>query len=249
MKKTILWVGLSVVCLSPASAQSQTLASERRAFEAASIRPHPANGGPIRVLKGVDAGGIQYRSVTLLDCIIAAYGLPRYQISGGPSWLGSDRYDITATSAAAPKAQLMLMLQTLLEDRFQLKIHRETKDLPVYALVVGRNGLKMKPGKDGGATAIGGDGHLIDSRGITMKFLADVLTQITQGSGRPILDMTGLDGVFDITVDFASDDLNGNNISDPDIFAAVQSLGLKLEPRKTAFEILVIDHAEKPSEN
>jgi uncharacterized protein (TIGR03435 family) len=84
---------------------------------------------------------------------------------------------------------------------------------------VGKNGLKLKPGKVDGETEIGGAGHLINSRGMTMHALAGALTQITQGSGRPILDLTGLDGIFDITLDFVSDQLAGDNNSDPDIFA------------------------------
>jgi hypothetical protein len=133
---TTICFGLSVVWLvnlSAATAQSQTLAPDRPEFEAASIKRRPVAPGPIRVSAGVDASGIQYRSVTVMDCIRNAYGVPRYRISGGPDWLGSDRYDIIArASSAAPKAQLMLMLQTLLADRFKLRTHLETRDLPRF---------------------------------------------------------------------------------------------------------------------
>jgi uncharacterized protein (TIGR03435 family) len=252
-KTTTICFGLSVVWLvnlSASAAQSQTLAPDRPEFEAASIKLRPATSGPIRVSAGVDAGRIQYRSVTVIDCIRNAYGVPRYRISGGPDWLGSDRYDIIArASSATPKAQLMLMLQTLFEDRFKLRTHLETRDVPTYALVVGKNGPKLKPGKVDAQTEIGGAGHLINSQGMTMHALAAALTQITQASGRPILDMTGLDSVFDINLDFVSDELAGVNNSDPDIFAALQALGLKLESQKSPFEVLVIDHVERPSEN
>src|SRR5262249_40002051 len=163
--------------------------------EVASIKQRQVTPGPMRVSAGVGPGGIQYRNVTVTDCIRNAFGVQRYQILGGPDWLRTDRYDIIANAAAAaPKGQLMLVVPTLLEDRFRLKTHRETKDLPIYALVVKKSGLKLKPGKADGETEIGGAGHLINSRGMTMRSLAGVLTQIIQGSGRPVLDKTGLDG-------------------------------------------------------
>jgi uncharacterized protein (TIGR03435 family) len=209
MEMITICFGLSAVLLTAATAQ-QTPTVDRPAFEAASIKPRPVTPGPLRVSTAVDAGGIRYRNVTVTDCIRNAYGVQRYQMSGGPDWLGYDRYDIIANaSSPAPKAPLMLMLQALLENRFKLKTHLERRDLPTYALLVGKNGLKLKPGKVNGETEIGGGGHLIDSRGMTMHSLAGVLTQITQRAGRPILDVTELDGVFDITLDFVSDDLAG----------------------------------------
>jgi uncharacterized protein (TIGR03435 family) len=84
---------------------------------------------------------------------------------------------------------------------------------------------------------------------MTMKSLAGFLSQITQQSGRPVLDMTGLTGVFDVTLDFVPDATTGDNNADPDIFSALLNLGLKLEPRMAPLEVIVIDRALKPSEN
>jgi uncharacterized protein (TIGR03435 family) len=239
---------LCVVIVAGSSAQSQAPAPERPAFEVASIKlrqPTP----PFRVSTEIGPAGIHYNNVTLKNCIRSAYGVEPYRILGGPDWINSERYEIISKAASAvPKAQLMLMLQTLIETRFGLKLHRETKELPVYALVVGKGGLKLHAGKEGGETEVGGARHLIDSRGMGMQQLAGFLSQFTQSSGMPVLDMTGVPGVFDVTLDFVSGDA-ADKSADPDIFTAVQELGLKLESRKSPLEVLVIDHVEKPSEN
>jgi uncharacterized protein (TIGR03435 family) len=225
---------LCVVIVAGSSAQSQAPAPERPAFEVASIKlrqPTP----PFRVSTEIGPAGIHYNNVTLKNCIRSAINSERYEI-------------ISKAASAVPKAQLMLMLQTLIETRFGLKLHRETKELPVYALVVGKGGLKLHAGKEGGETEVGGARHLIDSRGMGMQQLAGFLSQFTQSSGMPVLDMTGVPGVFDVTLDFVSGDA-ADKSADPDIFTAVQELGLKLESRKSPLEVLVIDHVEKPSEN
>jgi len=235
---------VSLVSVSAGRAQTQTTAKARPSFEVASIKFRPFTPGPLRVSPGVDAAGIQYRNVTLIDCIRNAYGVQRYQIFGGSDWLRSDRYDILAkASSPFPKTQLMLMLQVLLEDRFRLKTHSETRELPIYALRVGQNGLQLKPGKVDGETQIGDGRHLINSRGMTMQALAGFLTQILQVSGRPVLDKTGLDGVFDITLDFVPDDLAVDNNSAPNVFAALQ-VARKLGKGKRVVTIIP-DSAER----
>jgi uncharacterized protein (TIGR03435 family) len=143
----------------------------------------------------------------------------------------------------------MLMLQTLLEDRFQRKVHLETKELPIYALVVAKNGTKVHAIKDEGDTEIGGgDGHQFTARQVSMQVFAGALAR---QFGSPVLDMTGLTGVYDITLDYAHDDsAAADNGPGPSIFTALQEqLGLKLEPRKGPVEVLVVDRAERPSQN
>ncbi|HEV3201893.1 MAG TPA: TIGR03435 family protein, partial [Bryobacteraceae bacterium] len=133
-----------------------------------------------------------------------------------------------------------------------LRIHRETREVPAYALVVGKNGHKLQessadaPGKNGvrsGRTGL----HMEASRG-TMELLA---SQLSHSAGRPVVDKTGLTGYYAFTFDWMP--ANATPESDPDtpsMFTAIQEqLGLKLEPTKAPREILVIDHAEKPSEN
>ena len=121
--------------------------------------------------RALTPGGFSIEMSRSWAAIRAAYGIPNYRISGGPDGIESDRYHITTRAAAARRAQPMRMSKR--KDRFKLKVHRATKGLPVYALVVGKNGPKMKPGKDDGETEIGGSGHLINSRGMTMKGVAE----------------------------------------------------------------------------
>jgi uncharacterized protein (TIGR03435 family) len=255
MKKTsaicIVATGVCLVHLTASRDQPQSPAPERPAFEVASVKLHRPDPGPLRSSTEVGPAGVTYTNVLLRGCIRTAYGVESYRIVGGPDWFASERYDIVAKAAsAAPKAQLMRMLQTLLEERFKLRVHRETQDIPIYALVVRKNGLKLHAGKEDGDTEVGGAAHLIDSRGMTMKFLAGVLSQSTQRLGQPVLDMTGLTGVFDITLDFAPDDAAAaSDNAAPDLFTALRGLGLTLEPRKSPMEVIVVDHAERPSGN
>jgi uncharacterized protein (TIGR03435 family) len=150
-------------------------------------------------------------------------------------------------SGDASEEHSMRMLQALLEDRYKLVVHREMRELPVFALVVGRKGPKFREVKDDGSGAEigGGEGHQIKARHISMKLLAGAL----QGYiGDPVLDETGLTGVYNLNLDFTIDE--GISAEGPRIFEAVQEqLGLKLEARKAAVEVIVIDHFEKPSAN
>jgi uncharacterized protein (TIGR03435 family) len=232
------------LCLPAALLAQSPDAADRPAFEVASVKPHLPDPGPFRSSSSIETGGIHFTNVTLQSCIGRAYGVPSNRLSGGPDWLTEERYDIVAKAeAAAPKARLMVMLQTLLENRFQLRLHREAKELPIYALVAAKNGPKIRPGKQDGETEMGGATHLIDSRGMTMTALAGVLPRLSQDVDRPVFDMTGLTGVFDIIFDVDAD-------SGQSIFTALQEqLGLKLEARKAPVEILIIDHATKPSNN
>ena len=142
--------------------------------------------------------------------------------------------------------QRMLMLQALLAERFKLAVHRETKELPIYTLVVGKGGPKFRAVEDdGSATEIGsGGGHQIQAHHVSMKSLAATL----QGSvGDTVVDATGLIGLYDINLDFNVDESKPDE--GPTVFEAVQRVGLKLEARKGPVEVVVIDHVEKPSAN
>jgi uncharacterized protein (TIGR03435 family) len=229
------------------------------AFEVTSVKPNKSGNGSSRF--NFRHGRLTATNVSLKSCIYFAYRIKDYQISG-PDWLNSERYDIAAKAASGvPDEQLMPMLQTLLRDRFKLRLHRQTKERPVYALVVGKGGSKLHeveagPGKDNA-----GRGHL-SAQKISMPRLAEILSRHMD---RPVLDMTGVKGVFDLTLDYTPDDARGtpaprdggveaiatDSPTGPSIFVALQEqLGLKLEARKGPVEILVIDYAEKvPTEN
>ena len=121
---------------------ASTHAQSQPAFEAASIKSSKGDMDQFRV----SAGGIDVRDFTLGALIQTAYGVQSFQISGGPAWLESDRFNIVARSTGAPsRQQTNLMLQTLLAERFHLALHRETKELPVYHLIPAKSGSKLTP--------------------------------------------------------------------------------------------------------
>jgi uncharacterized protein (TIGR03435 family) len=216
-------------------------------FEVASIKPHPPDG-PLRVSMAGEHGSIRYINVTVRACVRKAYGLRVFPLSQPGDPLATERYDIIAKAAGdASEAQTMQMLQALLEERFKLSVHRETKELPVYALVVGKKGPKFHEVKDDGSGAEigGGDGHQIKAHHVSMKLLAGALQGYV---GDPVLDETGLTGLYDLNLDFTLDE--NFSAEGSRIFEAVQEqLGLKLEARKGPVEVIVIDHVEKPSAN
>jgi len=234
-------------------------------FDVVSVKPAPPpTGNNLRVSTGGDAGRINFSNVTLKSVMTRAYGVKPQQISG-PAWLDSERYDIVATiPGSAPREQIPMMLQTLLADRFKLAVHREQKVMPVYALVAGKNGPKLHEADAEGrlGIAMGPKGRQLNGK-VSLSRLADALSNWMD---RPVLDMTGIKGIYDIDLEWTPDEgqpgaprlapggegarpeAGGDN---PSIFTAVQEkLGLKLEGRKSPAEIIVVDRAEKvPTEN
>jgi uncharacterized protein (TIGR03435 family) len=189
------------------------------------------------------------------------------QISGGPGWIDSDRFDIEAKAEGDASEEMMAgpMLQTLLEDRFRLKVHRETRERPVYALTVAKSGLKLQPLKEAchppdpcGVAKMrpNGQNMTLDVHAMGMVDFAGSL-----GLDRPVIDKTGVAGIFDFHLEFVLDGATpGNPFGNhdpassgdgaaPSIFTAIQALGLRLESAKGPVEFLVIDHVEKPSAN
>jgi uncharacterized protein (TIGR03435 family) len=218
----------------------------RPEFEVASVKPHSSSGGSLNSIAR-DPGRLTYTGMTVRGLIREAYGFKVYPLSQGPDALSTDRYDIIAkVSPDASKEQRMLMLQALLAERFKLVVHRETKELPIYTLAVGKGGPKFRAVEDDGSgPEIGsGDGHQIKAHHISMKSLAATL----QGSvGDTVVNATGLTGLFDLNLDFNVDE--STSAEGPTIFEAVQRVGLKLEAQKGPVEVVVIDHVEKPSAN
>jgi uncharacterized protein (TIGR03435 family) len=181
-----------------------------------------------------------------------AYRLDSYQVSV-PSSLDTNSYDILAKAAdPVPVTQLRLMLRQLLAERFKLSVHRDTKTLPVYALRVAKGGSKLPP-----AIAGADDHHVVEqlprvedgSFVFSETSLAEFAAKLSllRGMDRPVMDQTGITGYFDITLKGAARAILENGTS---LFTLVQEqLGLKLIPTKTAVEILIVDHAERPTEN
>jgi bla regulator protein BlaR1 len=195
-----------------------------------------------------------------------AYGLPigsELRVVGGPEWIDSDvdRYEVTgkiddAMFAAMQKMpakeqtrQIQLMEQALLADRFKLKVHFETRELPVYALVVAKGGSKLataKPDEVARLTGTGdGQNNVLAGQGLTMALL--VRSPLLRPGGRMVVDQTGLTGTYDFTLKSSTGDADG---SGPSLFTAMEEqLGLKLVSTKAPVEVIVVDHVERPDAN
>jgi uncharacterized protein (TIGR03435 family) len=219
----------------------------RPAFEVASVRPNPSgrNGGSI----SRSGGRIILENISLRECIAFAYGIPEgrdYELSG-PGWLDAEKFDISATfPVERSREQVREMMRVLLVERFALKTHTERRKLASYVLVVGKRGAKLQSQSSAADGAfIFGEDHLT-ARAISMSSLADRLSGPVFNLGRPVVDGTGIEGVYDFTLNWTPDDAPADGRSRGSIFTAVQDqLGLRLEAEEAVFTILVVDYAEK----
>jgi uncharacterized protein (TIGR03435 family) len=236
-------------------------------FEVVSIKP--SDPSATRTQIGIAPGGVfRARNVTLKSLIQQAYDVRDFQISGGPGWLNTERYDIDAKGNGPAvseedlikmtddqrnqfQQQMLARLRALLADRCQLKIHKETKEMPVYALIVAKNGPKIQKAADNFTPQSGlsmrrnGEGKTeVTGTQEQLSFLARMLSNQV---GRPVLDKTELKGNYDFKMTFAPDlaDTEG-----PSIFTALEEqLGLKLDAQRGPVEVVVIDSAEHASAN
>lgn len=240
------------------------------AFDVASVKVDtvgtnegPGRGRPIVT---TDPGSLSMKNVPLKAVIQWAYHVYPYQVSG-PSWIDTDRFAIDAkTPGATSEDQRRQMLQTLLAERFKLAFHRETKELGAYVVTVGKNGPKFKESEGEGDMELKPNGRAgITIHHATMAQLADMINSELGDSPfmvRLVVDQTGLKGRYDFTIDMTnvmgitSPVERGAPGSGPDeilnlvLGTISDQLGLKFEAKKTAVEVLVIDHAEKvPVEN
>jgi uncharacterized protein (TIGR03435 family) len=329
MLRTIVSAGLTIFMPGVVSGQPQ---AGQPSFEVASVKPAPppVDGRMKIMMRGGPGAGdprLMWEGVPLRMVITRAYGVKDYQVTA-PDWVNSTMFNIDATMQPnTTEEQFQLMLQGLLAERFGLKMHREQKDLPMYALIVAKNGPKLKestedstlpgmgrggpmgdgqPGASGGrpiggpadgvkatfgATvdvggsrggAVGGPppgkmgrggmmsmgrGHLAAAK-MSLSGLADNLSRTL---ARPVLDMTGLAGRYDFTLDWTPDDnergtaglpagmskgegggdVHPDSVTGATLFTALQEqLGLKLDPRKAPVELIVVDHLERaPTDN
>jgi uncharacterized protein (TIGR03435 family) len=218
----------------------------RLEFEVAAIkRSDPSHVG----VQTYFAPGGKFAALTapLKSLVCFAYQLRDHQVAGGPAWFDTEPFDVTAKGDEhASYAQLGMMVQTLLADRFQLKFHHEMKEQPIYALVLGKNGPKFREVNEAGrGVGIGGRGRL-NGNGADMATFASALSGKL---GRSVVDRTGLKGFYDFLLTWTPDEAQAD-APGPSLFTALQEqLGLKLESMKGPVEILVVDRAERPSEN
>jgi uncharacterized protein (TIGR03435 family) len=224
----------------------------------------------------------------------AGFGARRMDVQGGPGWLDADRYDVLAKSEGNGAAlSATPMLQTLLEDRFKVKVHKEVRNSPVYILTVANGGIKLQPTKEGSCTPIdlnnlqppmlpkpgepmprycGLGGRRTSNGSLTVEDWYGVT--MSEFAGRfllghvdvPVVDKTGLVERFDVHIEFVreyrvSGPVSVNGVVTPDLQAPVDSsgptifsalerqLGLKLSPGKAPLDVIIVDHAERPSAN
>lgn len=265
MHSSTLVCGLLFFTSSPVLGQ---VSASSPVFEVASIKPADPAASGSRTNTNQDR--LMMTNVTLKQCILMAYHISGYQLSGGPRWLDTARYDISARmdaaaeqlSGPAARARLETMLQNLLADRFKLIVRRESKQARGYVLMVGKNGPKLKQVQADDRTSTSTERGKITARRISMSEFATLLSRLLD---RPVRDMTGLESVFELTLEWTPDDNQGglnaggnpkagtlaeDRIVGPTIFTALQEqLGLKLESQNSPIDILTIDHAEKASEN
>jgi uncharacterized protein (TIGR03435 family) len=227
-------------------------------FDAASIRPSDERRTKTRTIT-VTPIGIDFKGVSLLNCLEEAYGVSPHQITG-PAWMRTDSYDIIArTSEPATRAQMMARLQTLLADRFNLSLHRTKRDSRVLALVVAKDGPRLAKAPDEGeGRRESAGGMALRFRRTSMPELAAYLTR--QGPiGVPVVDETSLKGRFEFVLTFGpargfGDDSKAVVREDKMISLeegvtpfrdALASVGLGLETRRRPLEVIVIDRAER----
>lgn len=239
-------------------------------FDVASIKPMKETDDRV-MIRQMPGGRFTASGVSLRLLIGIAYDVRDFQISGGPGWMSSDRYEINAvtegTERTLPPEKMRELLRALLAERFQLKTHDEEKELPVYNLVVAKGGPKLKesevPAGNGPRPQMVRIGRgQISGKGMPMNLLTQ---QLAQNLGRPVIDKTELKGRYDIEMEWAPDPGQGGlpgvpgppdggaaagDASGPTLYTALQEkLGLKLEPAKGPVRTLVIDSAAKPTEN
>jgi len=275
------WMAFAV----PLLGQGMAASTKLLAYDVAAIRPNKSGGGMMRMMMSPD--GYSVTNVSLKMLMENAYNLKTDNlISGLPGWADSAHFDIEAKMDGDAVAALKkmspeegmeerrLMAQSLLADRFQLKVHHESKELPRYALVVAKGGFKLKEADPNdkytnGLKGPDGLSHAgwtrISDRDFTAQAISisNMVYFLSRKLHREVVDKTGLTGKYDIKLNWAPNENPGAVIpgerqdataavtdSGPSIFAALQEqLGLKLESTKGPVDTIVVDHVELPSEN
>jgi bla regulator protein blaR1 len=256
------------------TAQAADAAASLPEFEVAMIRPSEP-GAIGSTFSFTPNEGVEVKNAPLKGIIEMAYDVRDFQIDGGPGWVNSQLFNITAksttdgrelseASSADSIRQTRLRLQALLAQRFGLAIRRESKDLPIYALTTGKNGVKLaESGTNAASSSPAGINAACGQMIGTRTSMANLAYKLSRLLSRPVVDRTGLAGTYDFQLHFSPEtgpcsagtfgaNASGDNSAsdEPSIFTAIQEqLGLKLESEKGPVDVLVIDHVEEPSPN
>jgi len=232
---------LGLLFVFAASAQDAAAPAQ---FEVATIKPsrEAARGS---TFYNPTRDRFQFDNATVKALIAYAYVVPDTQIIGASGWVATDGYDVLAKpEGEVTDERIREMVQSLLTERLNLKVHEETREMPVYALVTAKNGAKLtrSPMPDQ-PTAHGGFGRM-SGRHLTMENFSSLLAARVE---RPVIDKTGIEGQYDIDLHWTPEE---SPEPGPSIFSALQEqLGLRLESQRAPQDIVVIDHVERPSEN
>jgi uncharacterized protein (TIGR03435 family) len=276
MKPSRLAVALSILAVAAPLAQAPPLAT--RAFDAVSVKRNKS--GETRIRFETPKGRLTAVNVPLRFAIRQAYRVPESRIIGGPAWLDVDRFDIVATAGdeAASSEVIRLMLRTALVDRFGLALHSETRQMPIYSLVVAKDDGNLGPNLRRSTTDCAGQGGQVVAGRVRCGVLvsqaptsaslrgggavfAEFVRLLADFLDRPVIDNTKLTGAFDLELQFTSDrgSLPGvpgglttaaSPTDIPSIFTALQEqLGLKLNSQTGTADVLVIDRVSPPSED
>ncbi len=238
----------------------QPLATQLK-FEVASVKPSAPDSpdGFIRYLRG---GGLRITGATLQGLISIAYDLRPFQIPGGPKWIDTDRFDIDARLSTSDAASRELTredpwkaaegLRSLLADRFLLTFHQETREQSLFALVVAKRGPKLQESTESTSFIRRTGRGSIKGQAVVLRLL---VLNLENELGQPVIDKTGLTGkyTFELKWDGSLPSAAQSSVDAPDgssIFTALEEqLGLRLESQKGPVKVLVVDGAERPSEN
>jgi uncharacterized protein (TIGR03435 family) len=225
-------------------------------FDVASIRPSRAEGWQYAIKPS--PAGFTATNIPLSYLIMWAYKINDYQLAGAPSW-ASERYDVTAKPGARYE-DVRLMMRALLAERFKLEVHQESREQTEFALTVAKGGLKLAEPKEASCQAepastatpcgrLSWSNRWLGGRRASMEALVFVLSQALKHT---VVNETGLEGPYDMSLDWAPDNFAAEPPADapPPLATALQQrMGLKLEPRKGKTEVVVVDHVERPTEN
>jgi uncharacterized protein (TIGR03435 family) len=227
------------------SIASLLVVAQVTSFEVASVKPVIPLAGPHVVSLIINHGRLNIEAAELRQIVGQAYAIQRVRVQGGPAWADSDQFDIVAKAENpdATRDEIRSMLQTLLAERFHLMVHRETRQIPAYTLVLAKSGSKLKEAapdsKSGFANTVSSTGEELTV--VKSSPLRGLVNMLANTLGSPVVDKTGLDKLYDYTFQWPN--------ADSSLFASLDQLGLKLEAKKEPVEILVIDRAEHPSAN
>jgi uncharacterized protein (TIGR03435 family) len=256
--RTLVCTILSIAVTPALHAQTNPSHATAPTFDVAAIRQNLTTRGRPRINTTPFNGNFTATYATLKFLIEYAYGLPQTQVLGGPAWLNSNKFDIQAKASIAlndhlhslpadqGKLDKRLMLRALLADRFKLAAHQETRELPIFALMVAKNGPKLDKSDEGAPIIRGWGGHITVEGGDNT--LTTFAAELSKRAGRIVLDKTGIKGRYSIDLDWSEDE----DIDDdaPSLFTAIrEQLGLRLQSEKAPVPVLIIDHVEMPSEN